>query len=33
VREHDYLDRQLVHVSPAQAHELENTGEGNVEKR
>jgi hypothetical protein len=33
VTEHDYLDRQLVPVSPAQAHQLENPGEGEVEKR
>jgi len=33
VAEHDDLDRQLVLVSPAQAHQLENPGEGEVEKR
>jgi hypothetical protein len=33
VAEHDDLDRQLIAVSPAQAHQLENPGEGEVEKR
>ena len=33
VAEHDDLDRQLVPVSPAQAHQLENSDEGEVEKR
>jgi hypothetical protein len=33
VAEHDDFDRQLVSVSPAQAHQLENPGEVEVEKR
>jgi hypothetical protein len=33
VAEHDDLDRQLVPVSPAQAHQLEDPGEGQVEER
>jgi hypothetical protein len=33
VAEHDDLDRQLVPVSPAQAHQLEDLDEGQVEER
>jgi hypothetical protein len=33
VAEHDDLDRQLVAVPPAQTHQLEDPGEGQVEKR
>ena len=30
---HDYLDRRLVRISPAEAHQLEDPGEGEVEER
>ena len=33
VAEHDDLARQLVPVSPAEAHQLEDPGEGEVEER
>jgi hypothetical protein len=33
VAEHDDLDRQLVAVSPAQAHQLEDLDEGQAEER